>query len=375
MRCARPGWRIRRFEPRRRKERKGRKKKEKTFAPFTSWRFKNPNREGAKEKETNGLLFSEEYPLNWLEFSVSTDREAAEAVVELFNRYGQGRAVVETPVDCFEYELEDRLPPTVVVKTYLPAQGSEQARRHLEEGLWHLGRILPIPPPTVRELAEADWAKAWKQHYHRLRVGQRTVIVPAWEEYTPAPGEVVIRLEPGQAFGTGLHPTTRLCLAALETHLTPGDAVLDVGTGSGVLAIAAAKLGARSVLALDADPLAVTAAAENAARNGVGGTVVVRHGSLPGGEDVPHRFRADGDLDLLDSGHFDLILVNILAPVIRGMAPALAARLGPGGHLIASGLIESQEEDVTRALQAQGLKVIARSREEDWVALVARGER
>ncbi len=310
--------------------------------------------------------------MNWIEVSVTTDREAAEAVAELFNRYGQGGAVVETPVDCFEYELEGRLPETVIVKTYLPAEGGDPALRRLEEGLWHLGRIRPIPPPVVRRLAEEDWAEAWKRQYHRLRVGQRTVIVPAWEEYTPAPAEVVIRLEPGQAFGTGLHPTTRLCLAALERHLTPGDAVLDVGTGSGVLSIAAAKLGARSVLALDADPLAVAAATENIARNGVAETVTVRRGSLPGGEAVPHHFLRDGPLELLETGRFDLILVNILAPVIRGMAPALAARLGPAGRLIAAGLIESQEAEIVGALQAQGLRVIERDQEEDWVALIAK---
>ena len=177
-------------------------------------------------------------------------------------------------MDCFEYELAAAPPPsTVIVKTYLPLDGTAgEAQRRLEEGLWHLGQIYPIPDPVIRELAEEDWAEAWKQQYHLLRVGRRIVIVPAWEAYAPAPGEVVIRLEPGMAFGTGLHPTTRLCLEALEAHLAPGCTVLDVGTGSGVLAIAAAKLGARSVLALDADPVAVSVARENVALNGVAGT-------------------------------------------------------------------------------------------------------
>lgn len=308
----------------------------------------------------------------WLEISVTTDSEAAEAVVELFNRHGHGQAVVETPVDCFEYELPAAPPSAVIVKTYLPADGSAgDAQRRLEEGLWHLGRIWPIPDPVIRELAEADWTEAWKRQYHLQHIGRRTVIVPAWEAHAPAAGEIVIRLEPGMAFGTGLHPTTRLCLAALEEHLVAHDDVLDVGTGSGILSIAAAKLGARSVLALDADRSAVTVARENVTLNGVAATVTVQHGTLPGGDAVPHHFVDGGSLTILDRGQFDLVLINILAPVIAGLAPGLAARLTPGGRVIAAGLIESQEQDVRDALGAQELQVIARAQEVDWVSLVA----
>jgi ribosomal protein L11 methyltransferase len=311
--------------------------------------------------------------LDWLEISVTTDSEAAEAVVELFNRYSRGGTAVETPVDCFEYELPSAPPPsTVIVKAYLPLDGSaDEPRRRLEEGLWHLGQIYPIPEPVIRTLAERDWAEAWKRQYHLQRVGQRVVIVPAWEEYEPAPGEVVISLEPGMAFGTGLHPTTRLCLQALEQQLTPGCNVLDVGAGSGILSIASAKLGADSVLALDADPTAVAVARENVGGNGVGRQVTVRHGTLPGGSAVPMHFMAGFTLELVASGSFDLIVINILAPVIISVAPDLAARLAPAGRVIAAGLIESQEQAVVDALRANGLLVVARSQEKDWVALVA----
>lgn len=315
--------------------------------------------------------------MNWLEFSVTTDSETAEAVVQLFNAYGHGGAVVEIPMDCFEHELPAADPPgTVIVKTYLPEDaGAGDARRRLEEGLWHLAQISPIPEPAIRELAEVEWAEAWKQHYHLLRVGQRTVIVPAWEEYSAAPGEATIRLEPGMAFGTGLHPSTRLCLEALEAHLLPGSAVLDIGTGSGILAIAAAKLGAGSVLALDNDPVAVAVAEENAASNDVAGRVVVRRGSLP--NEAPAGwavgpFWEEGPLCLLDDGQYDLVVVNILAPVIMGMAAALSARLAPSGQLIAAGIIDDQAEAVARALQTHGLLVTARTQEQDWVCLVAR---
>lgn len=314
--------------------------------------------------------------MDWLELSVSTDNEAAEAVVELFNRHGRGGAVVEMPVDCFEHELPTAAPPgTVTVKTYLPMDGGEDdQKRRLEEGLWHLGQIYPIPEPSVRHLAEEDWTDAWKRQYHRLPVGRSIQIVPAWEEYTPQTGEVTICLEPGMAFGTGLHPTTRLCLEALETHLLPRSTVLDVGTGSGVLAIAAAKLGASSVLALDADPVAVRVARENVAANRVAGRVTVEHGSLPGGASpgrMPSHFAVHGPLELLERGQFDLVLVNILAPVIVDMAPDLANRTAPGGKVIAAGLIESQEKDVAKALQRQHLEVLERAQEADWVSLVA----
>ncbi len=320
--------------------------------------------------------------LEWLEFSVTTDNEAAEAVAELFNRYGQGGAVIEVPVDCFEPDLETAPPPSeVIVKAYLPLDGTtkgaastEEAQQRLREGLWHLGQIYPIPDPVIVPRAEEDWVEAWKQHYHLLRVGRRIVIVPAWEVYTPASGEAVIHMEPGMAFGTGLHPTTRLCLEALETGLTPDCTVLDVGTGSGVLAIAAIKLGAHSVLALDADPVAISVAHENVMLNGVAHGVTLQHGSLPGGTTAGWGLREGGEgriVNILETGHFDLVLVNILARVVIGMAPSLAARIGPGGRLIAAGLIEGQEGNVRDAFQDAGLQIIDRAQEQDWVCLVA----
>jgi ribosomal protein L11 methyltransferase len=223
---------------------------------------------------------------------------------------------------------------------------------------------------TWNRLSEQDWTEAWKWQYQRLRVGQRLVVVPAWETYEPVGEEIDIRLEPGMAFGTGLHATTRLCLQALEALVTPGVSVLDVGTGSGILAIAAARLGARSVLALDSDSVAVVAAQENATANNVAGRVTVRRGSLPGGDGLGGHVETASKLDLLVSGSYDLVLVNILAPTIEGTAPALAARLKSGGRLVAAGLIETQERSVVRSLAAEGLQVVRRAQEEDWICLV-----
>jgi ribosomal protein L11 methyltransferase len=288
--------------------------------------------------------------LSWLEVSVQADGEAAEAVSEVFNRYGRGGVVLST-----EFDDESGNTAVVTVKTYLPLdEEGLKTRRRIEEALWHLSQIHPLPPPEFRELAEEDWAHAWKKHYHVLRVGQRMVIKPSWQEYKLLPDDVVIELDPGMAFGTGLHPTTRMCLQALEKHLEPGAKVLDLGTGSGILAIAAAKMGAGSVLALDNDPLAVKAAQANVKSNGVQNVVTVELGSLD---------RATGE--------FDLVLVNILARVIVELADqGLVDRVQPTGLMIAAGLIEEQEAEVTAALSEHGLKTIERRQEKDWVTLV-----
>jgi len=286
--------------------------------------------------------------LSWLEASVQADGEAAEAVSEVFNRYYG--AVLSTD---FDDELSDT--PIVTVKTYLPLdQEGLRTRRRIEEALWHLSQIYPLPAPEFRELTEEDWAHAWKKHYHVLRIGQRIVIKPPWQEYNPCLDDVVIELDPGMAFGTGLHPTTRMCLQALEEHLKPGDTVLDLGTGSGILAIAAAKLGAGSVLALDNDPLAVRTALANAKSNEVQNVVTVEHGSLDKA-----------------AGEFDLVLVNILARVIIELADqGLADRVRPTGLMILAGIIGEQEAEVVAALREHGMGTIERRQEKDWVTLV-----
>jgi ribosomal protein L11 methyltransferase len=291
--------------------------------------------------------------VDWLEISIAglderEDREAIEKVVELFNRWGQGGAVIELPVPPIS-------PSQNVVKTYLPAGDADRLHR-LEEELAPLRRLYGIPAPRLRYLGRADWAEAWKEQYRVSHIGRRLVVRPSWLSYTPQPGEVVLTLDPGMAFGTGLHASTRLCLAALERHLRPGDTLLDVGTGSGILAIAAARLGAGTVLALDVDPLAVGVARENVALNGVAGVVEVRQGSLP----------------VEPPGGWDVIAVNILAETIAQMAPALAAHLATGGLLIASGIIASRQQLVSAALAAQGLVPVEQQREGDWLALVTR---
>lgn len=306
--------------------------------------------------------------MQWTEISVQCDGEAAEAVAELFNRFnsrpGEGASGAVIEVGGFDAygELTE---PVVTVRTYLPADDAER-RRQIEEGLWFLGRLYPIPEPLIRELAEEDWANAWKRHYRPTRVGQRLLIVPSWQ--ADDLGELAVDeagrpllpviLDPGMAFGTGLHPSTRLCMRALEQHLRPGEEVLDVGCGSGVLSITAVRLGAGAILATDIDPIAVAATEENCQRNGVAAQVTARAGSLPERAERP--------------AGWPVIVANILADVIvQLLVDGMARLLADDGRLIVSGIIEPRAGDVEIALDQAGLRVLDRMVEGDWVALVA----
>ena len=320
-----------------------------------------------------------------LEIAVEADGEAAEAVAELFNRFNGGDWVEDSRageasgggavIESTPHDGSGRLGSGQfrhVVKTNLkPGERGRRIQSRIEEGLWHLRLLYPMPEPSLRRVREEDWAHAWKKHFKPLRIGRRVLLSPAWETPEIRPGELVVRLEPGMAFGTGLHPTTRLCVAALEDKVRPNEPVLDVGTGSGVLAITAARLGARPVWATDIDPLAVRAARDNAARNAIpcsGETMRVEQASVPPGQ----------------SGRFPLIVANILAEVLVGLLDGdcgnvpLCEPLAPGGHLILSGILEDRVEIVQSAAARHGLREVDRLQEGDWVALVmrdCRGER
>jgi ribosomal protein L11 methyltransferase len=285
--------------------------------------------------------------MEWLEVSVNVDNEAAEAVAEVFSRYAYHGVVIEAN--------PERTGP-VVVRAYMAADDQLRVKkRHVEEALWHLGQIWPIPEPAFRPVAEADWAEAWKAQLSVLHIGQRIVIRPSWLDYTPTPNDVVIDLDPGMAFGTGLHPTTQLCLEALEGLVRPQAKVLDLGTGSGILAIAAAKLGARSVTAVDNDPVAAKTARENVTANDVQGIVNITGGSL-------------GDV----KGRYDLAVVNILARVIVEMLQeGLGSRVRLGGKLVAAGIIIDQEAHVIEALEQGKFALSDRRQRGDWVCLMA----
>ena len=293
--------------------------------------------------------------VQWLELSCRVDREAAEPVGELFARYGRGVALED--VGLTEGDEQATAAPCVTIRTYLPAdEAADESRRAIERGLWVLGLIRPVGPLETRTLAEADWAEAWKAHFYVHRVGRRVVIKPSWRAYAPSADDVVIELDPGMAFGTGLHPTTQLCLQELEERVRPGNRVLDLGTGSGILAIAAARLGASRVLALDTDAVAVAVARANIEANGLAETIAAKQGTLP----LPGSGRT-----------FDVVVANIIARVIADLAVSLAEVLAPAGTLIASGILLQREQEVATALYAAGLRAVGRRQDGDWLALVA----
>jgi ribosomal protein L11 methyltransferase len=322
--------------------------------------------------------------MSWLELSVEIDPEAVESVSELLAEYGyNGGVVIDQPIipgeDGPEYSYDSNRP--VTLRTYLPVDDQAEATRaRLEQALWHLGRMRSVGPLRSHTIEEQDWANAWKRYYTIQQIGARTVIVPSWLDHTAQPGEVVIRLDPGMAFGTGLHPTTRLCLALLEKYVAPSQTILDLGCGSGILAIAAAQLGAAQVLALDTDPIAVEASAANAALNGVGDQIIAAEGSLGGGANLGHWLGAVADRGPSEAARaaadrpatFDLIVANILARILSALAADMAAALAPGGLLVSSGIIAEREDEVALAYAAVGLERIDRRQEGDWVALVHR---
>lgn len=295
--------------------------------------------------------------MGWLELTQEVDEESAEAVVELFSRYCRGSPVVEQQVG--SEDGGEPLPrPVTRIRAYLaPGDEDEQVEvlLRIQEGLWHLSQVHPLPDLQIVRLEDKDWARAWQEHYHVLRIGRRIVIRPSWRTYEPQAEDILITLDPGMAFGTGLHPSTRLCVQALEDAVRPGMVALDMGTGSGILAIAAALLGAERVIAVDTDPIAVKAATENVLANGLRNRVEVTLGSL---EAV--------------SGEFDLMVVNILAHVIQDMlAHDLAQHLRPGGHFIAAGILDTQADDVLRSFAVHSLRLVEKRQEKDWVLLWA----
>lgn len=302
----------------------------------------------------------------WLEVSLIVSGEAAEAVADVLGRFApEGVALEATRLDTSPETDETRPAGEVRVRAYLPADDQlEATRQQLEEALWHLGQLLPLPAPEYRSVVEADWAESWKANFQPIRIGRRLFIVPAWLNPPLGPDDVAVRLDPGMAFGTGTHPTTQLCLQAIERHLRPGQPVLDLGTGSGILAIAAAKLGAGPILAVDIDDEAVRVARENAAANGVAEQITLDKGSLA--EVLAGRYGPQWV-------GVPFVVANILARVIVDLlGQSLAQTVGPGGLIVLSGILDSQAYQVRAALAPNGLTLLAQEQIDDWVAIIAR---
>jgi ribosomal protein L11 methyltransferase len=304
--------------------------------------------------------------MDWLEITVNCDPESAEAVADVLARYAPGGvAIQQNALDLTgdEWRPDGPLEPIASVRAYLAFEpGLDEKRRQAEEALWHLRQIASIPEPQFRTVAEEQWANAWKEHFHVTRIGKRLVVKPSWREYIPQADDIVLELDPGMAFGTGLHPTTQMCLLALEKYVRGGERVLDLGTGSGILAIAAAKLGAAACLGTDIDPVAVEAARANVSANQVSDRVQVEQGSLA---------QISKDALCNDGPEVGILLVNILAKIIIELCgQGLGEVVKPGGLAIFAGLIDTQEAEVREALKRVGLVVIDRTQEKDWVGLV-----
>jgi ribosomal protein L11 methyltransferase len=298
----------------------------------------------------------------WLELAVTCDGEAVEPVSELFASHGFNQGVAIEEAFTQEPDGDNFAPdPTrpVVVRTYLNAADvAPETVDSIRQALWHLGRLRSISELGVTERAEEDWANAWKAHYSVHRVGRRVLVKAPWHDYDPAPDEIVVELDPGMAFGTGLHPSTRLAMIAIEDEVRSGDRVLDVGTGSGVLATAAALLGAGAVDGVDIEPVAVRSARENANRNGVGAFVHIEQGSVGDGEPF--------------QGEYDVVVANIIARILIELASSLVKAVRPGGTLVLGGIIDVKEAAVRETFDETGLVLVRRETCEDWVSLVLR---
>ncbi len=288
-----------------------------------------------------------------VELSVEVDSESTEPVCEAFRRYGCERIVVE--------KLDPSGPhPRLLVKAYSHNDESRETLiANMEVVVRLLGLVREVGGLQTRVLQEEDWALAWRRQYTIQHLGKRLIVCPTWLSYKPEQHEVVVRLDPGMAFGTGVHPTTRMCLQVLDGLIKPGMHIADVGCGSGILSIAAVKLGASKALALDVDTLAVKVARENVEANGVSQLVEVAEGTLR--HDPSHP-----------APDYDLIVANITLNPILELAPHIVNSLGSGGLAILSGLLQEQGPTVDSAFEALGACLESRTTIDDWLTLVFR---
>ena len=310
-------------------------------------------------------------PERWVEVRVAVSGDEASRVAEALGEIAPAGAAVEHGIragDGGAWVAEARPAGPARVRVWFPHPGGPDAAAEHEARARVAAALAPLdldgsPEPETALVEAPDWAREWRRFYRPLRVG-RLVICPPWESPPPGAGEVRVVIDPGRAFGTGHHESTRLCLRALDAQLDEGSAVVDVGTGSGILAVAAAALGAASVRALDIDPDAVRVARESARLNGVADRVVAAVGSpgdpWPGSEPV--------------AAPADLVLANLSAPLIAELAPELAALLRPGGILIAAGYLGSGVPTVWEALHASRLRTLRIESEGEWRCHVARRE-
>ncbi len=302
-----------------------------------------------------------EGPVRWIQVKFVTDGELAEALADVLGRFVSNGIVVESVTE-FDVHTQENIPTgRVAVSGYVPVdEHLEAAKQKMEEAFWHLGQIVPIPEPTYTPIRDQDWMAAWKKHYAPIPVGEKILILPAWQEPEQGEDRVLIRINPAMAFGTGTHPTTQLILVLLEKYIQPGQPLIDVGCGSGILSIAALKLGATQVVAVDVDGAAIVSTLENAGLNDIS-------------EDVLETGKGSVEEVLSERFSFNqapLVLVNILATIIlRLFDQNLADLVTPGGILLLSGILDHQEAEMVAKAEANGFKLLERISQADWIGL------
>ncbi len=312
--------------------------------------------------------------MKWSEISIHTSQEAVEAVANILHEAGASGVVIEDPEvlhrdwenqfgEVYQLSPQDFPKEGVIVKAYLPInsflQETVEEIKAAVNNLLLYDIDLGLGKVTLAEVREEEWATAWKKYYKPVHVSDRITITPTWEDYVTPPeraGEIVIELDPGMAFGTGTHPTTVLCIRALEEVVRTGDRVIDVGCGSGVLSIAAAKLGAGQILALDLDEIAVNVSRINFKLNQIHDRVSCRQNNL---------------LDNIDM-EAEVVVSNILAEVIVRFVDDVARVLVPQGTFVASGIIANKESEVKQAMEKAGLHPMETFHMDDWVAIIAK---
>ena len=300
--------------------------------------------------------------MKWLELSLRAPSEYVEPLSVIFQRYGYGGVAVEQEGG-FNPDEDDQEPEftTAIIRSYLPVDGTTADRReHIRIAVDLISRLCDLSPLEERVLDEGEWMEMWKSHFSVLQVG-RIVVRPTWMEYDAKDGDIVIDMDPGMAFGTGHHPTTHMCLLELEKLVVPGAKVLDVGTGSGILSIAAARLGAEQILALDVDPIAIKAARANVRYNGLRSTIKVSRRAL-----ATHKSTR---------GAFDLVVANIYTKIILEMASDLVAQVAPQGTMVLSGIMAERAPEVESRLSEEGCTILRTGREGDWAVIVAQNNR
>ncbi len=292
--------------------------------------------------------------MRWIELSVEATAASVDAVSDILVDAGTGGAVIGKA-------FADSPENPNRVTAYLPVDDRLEERlnriRDRVRLLPTFGLALESDEISIDWIEDQEWETAWKKHFKPVRIG-RVLVKPTWERVDAGPGDLVVEIDPAMAFGTGYHPTTQLCILALQDYVKSGDSVLDVGTGSGVLAIAAALLGAQRVSAIDIDTIAVDTAIENVAQNGLSDIIDVKRADSPMAYD----------------GEANVVVANIIAKVLIDMAPDLAAKVMPKGLLIACGIINERAEDVRCAFEAAGVHTVEQRVDGDWVAIIGRRE-